>query len=414
MDTVATNGMFLLRTAFVAQRCNTLQNNRNVLSERQFCASKRETNPIMKRIVTAITLLFATASALHAQSVVGGTISPDDKPFYCRVVWQSYDHFTYYGNGTLIAPEWILTSGISVSDMNSGGIQVDTVAAYMGSQNVSATTPAARYESNFIARHPGFARVGNALEHDIALFHLKRPVTGVTPIGLPAYGDNAISAVGNTGYIIGHGFADTIPPLRPSNELRIAALTIIDNDTCNQQPRYNGSLTTDMLCAGKITGAATGPAYFDLGAPLYVESGGAKVQIGVTSAWLGASVGGFYANSLRPGIFTKVANYRKWIDSTINAYNVSLDVHNVVTRPVFAIRSFTRQGALHLVFSEPSAMEAAYELHDMSGRCITRGKSDAHASNVQIGTGDIVPGIYLFNIRFSNGSRYTVKCSVVS
>lgn len=364
----------------------------------------------MRKLFYTSLILLAIGNHANAQTIVGGQPSPDDKPFYARIVWPNYGNNTVYASGTLIAPNWILTSGVAVTNMFTNTL-LPRVDAIMGSGAVLSTPASARITGDFVARHPGFGIRNGYIDHDIALVHLSAAVPNVTPLTLPAYGDNSMSAAGTTAIVLGHGVMDTIVN-GVSNELRMAIIEIIANDTCNLPSRHNGAFTPDMLCAGRLTGTATGPAGADYGGPLYVETSGGKVQVGIVSMPEGQQVSGYHANSTRPGIFTRVASYRRWIDSVIIDYTSTLSLDQTPA-PQEGMQLLMQNGQLQVRFPQPLKEDAAYLLYGMDGRVITKGRVTKGASLFKIEVGDVPAGICLFRISGAGGWSLTQKCSAV-
>lgn len=365
----------------------------------------------MKKTVRLLFLMATIATShLHAQKIIGGTASPNDKPFYCRIVWPAYNNSTVFGNGLLIAPDWVLTSGVCVSNMNIGGVEMDTVDAIMGAANISATPASARIRGNFIARHPNFSVSGNFIENDIALVHLSRPVTGVTPVKLPAFGDTSLYAPGQIGLVLGHGLVDSAQAY-VSDTLRMASLAVIHNDTSNASNRYNGAITADMFCAGNLAGPAASIASGDYGAPFYVERNGEYIYTGVGSMWLGYTTQRYYATAKHPAIFMRVANYRQWIDAVIANYNQTLAVQSPATAEP-GIRTYTSQGAIQVQLSQPLKDAATYALYDLSGRIIANGTLSAGTQKTSVPTDACAKGVYVLRLSSHKGLSLASKCIV--
>jgi secreted trypsin-like serine protease len=363
----------------------------------------------MKKLFYAVLLMLLTTVAARAQKIVGGQASPDDKPFYARIVWAGYPHNTVYASGTLIAPDWILTSGVAVTNMFIQAA-IPEIDVYMGSSAIFSTPASAYRVSDYIVRHPGFSIRSGYIDHDIALVHLSTPVTGVTPMSLPAQGDNSMSAVGTAAIVLGHGMADTSQSSSVTNELRMASINIIHNDTCNQPGRHNGAFTPDMLCAGKLTGAATGPAGADFGGPLYVETGAGKVQVGIVSMPEGQQVALYYANSLKPGIFTRVANYRRWIDSVIADYRQTLSAPKLPEQQT-TVKMVTQNGQVKALFPQALAENATYVLYGMDGRLVSKGSTTKGTTSITIDVAAYPAAMYIFRLVGDRGAVFTAKCN---
>ncbi|XP_050005645.1 transmembrane protease serine 11A [Alexandromys fortis] len=147
-----------------------------------------------------------------------------------------------------------------------------------------------------------------ARDHDIALVQFSPRVTfsdEVRRICLPE--PSASFPPNSTVYIT--GFGALYYTGESQNELREARVQIISNDVCKQQQVYGNEVKRGMFCAGYLEGiydACRG------------DSGGPLVVRGNKDTWylLGiVSWGDNCGQRNKPGVYTQVTYYRRWIAS---------------------------------------------------------------------------------------------------
>ncbi|GAB1289776.1 Transmembrane protease serine 11A [Apodemus speciosus] len=147
-----------------------------------------------------------------------------------------------------------------------------------------------------------------ARDHDIALVQFSPRVTfsdEVRRICLPE--PSASFPPNSTVYIT--GFGALYYGGESQNELREARVQIISNDVCKQRQVYGNEIKRGMFCAGFLEGiydACRG----DSGGPLVVrDSKDTWYLIGIVS-W-----GDNCGQKNKPGVYTQVTYYRRWIAS---------------------------------------------------------------------------------------------------
>jgi secreted trypsin-like serine protease len=95
--------------------------------------------------------------------------------------------------------------------------------------------------------------------------------------------------------------------------LRKAAVPVVDTRVCNEPASYNGAIREHMLCAGHKQGG-TDSCQGDSGGPLVLRGSDGPVLVGVVSWGVGC------ARKLKYGVYTRVADYRRWINGIIAAH----------------------------------------------------------------------------------------------
>uniref|UniRef100_A0A8C6F6S9 Peptidase S1 domain-containing protein n=1 Tax=Monodon monoceros TaxID=40151 RepID=A0A8C6F6S9_MONMO len=92
------------------------------------------------------------------------------------------------------------------------------------------------------------------------------------------------------------------------NRLRQARVETISTDVCNRKDVYDGLITSGMLCAGFMDGKADA-CKGDCGGPLVYDNHDIWYLVSIVS-W-----GQSCALPKKPGVYTRVSQYRGWIAS---------------------------------------------------------------------------------------------------
>lgn len=203
--------------------------------------------------------------------------------------------------GTLIHSAWVLTAAHC---LHGGASAVDVVLG-----TVHLDTPNAGYEQIRSARiviHPNYN--ASTEDNDIALIKLSAPSSKAAVASLAA--SDADSAPGLSTTVIGWGGTVAQPgaPQSYPTQLQEVDVPIVDNAIC-----YPGDVTENMICAGLAAGGKDS-CQGDSGGPLVKPlTGDQHMLTGIVSWGYGCAQAGAY------GVYTKVSQYRSWIDSIINS-----------------------------------------------------------------------------------------------
>lgn len=279
----------------------------------------------MKRLQLAalsVLLVVSTSASLSA-----GTIRHDRNPqayvnFGASNLFDSVGHITayapgfgYYGSGTLIAPDIILTAAhiVDIADSLEVRIGGATYSADMWS-----------YNPGWIPNNP----FGLFDGYDIGLIHLDTPVAGVTPAnrytGQDEKGSQAIYA----------GFGSTGTGLTGAtnyDQVRRAGFNMID--AIPGGPEAGRLFLSDFDFPRTPSASATGARYplpleymvasGDSGGPVFIDDGSGLAVAGIHSFVLGTD---YVADSDYGDIsgHTRVSAFNDWIDSTISTFAAAL------------------------------------------------------------------------------------------
>jgi hypothetical protein len=199
------------------------------------------------------------------------------------------------GEGTLIAPRWILTSAVVGADIASRkGYQLDARGG--------------PYPVTQVFIHPDWKKDGA----DIALVFLEREMAGIEPIPLYRSPDEKDEPV----VIVGRGLSGTLekgPVAREKWDRRKrAAINTVDEVL----PRTLVLVIKKPEDASDLQGAA---APGDSGAPALIQEGKALFVAGVWSGTDDVNRDGVIGNAGDRERYARVSAFAKWIDDTMFA-----------------------------------------------------------------------------------------------
>jgi secreted trypsin-like serine protease len=245
-------------------------------------------------------------SDVEGQIVGGAPATPGEWPWQVALVGGSATDLwaSQFCGGSLISAEWVLTAAHCVDGIIPS--QVDIVAGIYDLSN-----PIAGYQRRDVSQiiiHPSY--VSTTYDSDIALLQLSSPVTlggsGATATSLISPATNTIGDLtGVYSWVTGWGYTENINIGFP-DQLYEVPVPIISNSICNNASHYNGSITSNMLCAG-FDGGGQDSCQGDSGGPLVVSSGGQWKLAGIVSWGIGC------AEPYRPGVYTRVSQFSTWM-----------------------------------------------------------------------------------------------------
>ncbi|XP_012060148.1 PREDICTED: LOW QUALITY PROTEIN: uncharacterized protein LOC105623362 [Atta cephalotes] len=251
---------------------------------------------------------FDSDEDLIFQKVVHGSIAPKGTyPWQASIRVRGHSRSNHWCGAVIISPLHVLTAAHCLEGYNKGSYFVR--AGDYNTDINEGTEIEANIEDYYV--HEEF-RKGHRMNNDIALVLLKGlgiPLgKDIMPICLPA--ENAEYSPGLNCTISGFGSIETGKTTQ-SKDLRYGWVPLLDQSICRASYVYGeGAISDGMMCAGYLDeGIDTCDG--DSGGPLACYHNGAFNLYGITS-W-----GQHCGKANRPGVYVRVAYYRRWIDKKI-------------------------------------------------------------------------------------------------
>jgi secreted trypsin-like serine protease len=278
-----------------------------------------------KTLAILVVLLGSTlsAGALNDDFIVRGQkADAGEWPWQVRILKDIDDRRGFCG-GSLIAPQWVLTAAHCT---------YGTIGAIGYGSTKRSELTAVAVTAKF--RHPDYPR--GPQKADIALLKLAEPLTGATIVAIAdADRDGRLNVESTQVTVTGWGAMiegkpdpatlQLISELEPENlqavmseeeiavpeELREVEVEILNLGGCQDVYATEGMKVSDTeICAGRH-GTGRDSCYGDSGGPLVTRTDAGWVQLGVVS-W-GKKCG----HPFLPGIYSRIASFRGWIDETM-------------------------------------------------------------------------------------------------
>ncbi|KAM9345462.1 urokinase-type plasminogen activator-like [Symphorus nematophorus] len=258
-------------------------------------------------------------SERRMNKIVGGSFTPIESHPWVAAIFLKRRGFLC--GGSLISPCWVVTAAHCFSDDDQ--INIRTLSVYLGKTAINETD--ADKEQRFTVEKLIIHQKYNEsnFNNDIALVKIKSINGGCAVksasarvVCLPPH--HTQLPAGFQCSIAGFG-REKLSSWHYSQYLKQAEVNLISQNECKSESYYGDLITKNMFCAGSpnwSTDACKG----DSGGPLVCEVSGRMFLFGVVS-W-----GEDCAKKNKPGVYTQVTNYNKWITAKtgISKYTTGL------------------------------------------------------------------------------------------
>lgn len=238
----------------------------------------------------------------------GGDVPIGEQPWVVSIVQSNISdgYFAQFCGGTLIDPQWVLTSAHCTLDEKALPFAPTDLEILVGRRQLSSDE-GARIQIDKIIRHWAFA--ANTYQHDVALLHLQTPAkSAVVSLSAPLH--DTLENPDTLAMVVGWGVTGKG---QSADVLQRAWVPVVNNQTCQSRyAQFGLRIQTDTLCAGYKTGG-TDACIGDSGGPLLVwdTKNSRWTQIGIIS-W-GASC----AKPSAFGVYSRISSYRYWISAVV-------------------------------------------------------------------------------------------------
>lgn len=276
---------------------------------REFCNIPRCSTPTVNpkpapAVDTELTC--GERSERRVYKIVGGSFTPiESNPWVAALFHQRHG---FLCGGSLISPCWVLTAAHCFPE--GEGTNLQRLSVYLGKNAINETNE--DREQTFTVEkviiHQKFNE--SDLNNDIALVKIRSRNGGcavrsasVRTVCLPPF--HTELPAGFQCSIAGFG-RERFTAWYYSQYLKEAEVNLLSQTDCKSKTYYGDQITKNMFCAGSpdwSTDACKG----DSGGPLVCEASGRMFLFGVVSWGEGC------AAKNKPGVYTKVTNYNKWI-----------------------------------------------------------------------------------------------------
>ncbi|KAK9711186.1 PAN domain [Popillia japonica] len=254
--------------------------------------------------------IFLDNPDVHFRVVQGSKAKQGQYPWQASLRVKGPTSLSHWCGAVVISAKFVLTAAHCLHGFTKGAY---IVVAGDYDVNTEEGSEQQVYIDEFYI-HEEF-RKGTKMNNDIALIRLKGSGFNITrdvqPICLPDADFTDETGLNCT--ISGFGSVRSGRAVA-SKELRAGWIPIQPSDVCKMPHIYGNTITEGMICAGTLDGGVDA-CDGDSGGPLACLHNGLFTLVGMTS-W-----GQHCGEANKPGVYVKIAHYRKWIDETMEKYD---------------------------------------------------------------------------------------------
>ena len=231
---------------------------------------------------------------LDPQIVGGREAKPHQLKFIVHIGYNSEEAWC---GGSIINKEWVLTAAHCVR-----GERPKNLIVVAGDHSLSRKNEGEQVRRVVkIVKHHDYNR--RSFDNDIALVKVNRPFVFNRKVRPIAVGDLA-----DANKLRVAGWGDVVEGGTSSDVLLFVNVPLQSESQCSAA--YPGRITNNMVCAGPRRGGKDA-CKGDSGSPMFRRVERKWQQVGIVSWGEGCAQSGAY------GVYTKLENYRSWINSTI-------------------------------------------------------------------------------------------------
>lgn len=255
--------------------------------------------------VKSISVVPAESAGSNVAPIVGGTPATLGAwPWQVGLVISGTGGSWMCG-GSLLSSRWIVTAAHCV---RNGASTVAPSAISIRAGSINFSSGGQTYAASSVIAHGSYN--DETKDNDIALIQVSSDVTvsNSSPIR-PLLPTQETSLAPNGALATVTGWGTTSSGGSTSPVLMQVQVPVQTSSTCASTSGYGSAITSNMICAGYAAGGKDS-CQGDSGGPLVVSNGqGGYVLAGVVSWGNECALPGY------PGVYTRVANYRSWLQS---------------------------------------------------------------------------------------------------